>query len=190
MEQSKKNNHLLTGKPLERYFDLNKALFEFSNLFPYEGKDERSIVILGGTFLEMILEHILLAFLPEDEKEVSKLMEFNQPLGNFSNKIAMVYCLGLIEKVVKEDLNLIRKIRNKFAHDLYVTFDDKQIQSWCEALKWHKISLTPYPPVDATTRDLFQVGVHTLISHLHGFIGIARSEKRSIRNNFKSTNYG
>jgi type I restriction enzyme S subunit len=69
---SLENNHFLTGKAVERYFDLNKALFEFDNLFPYEGKDERSIAILGGTFLEMILEHILLAFLPEDEKEVNK----------------------------------------------------------------------------------------------------------------------
>ena len=184
MRQESEHNHLLTGKAVERYFDLNKALFEFSNLFPYEGKDERSIAILGGTFLEMILEHILLAFLPEDEKEVNKLMEFNQPLGNFSNKITMAYCLGLIEKVVKEDLNLIRKTRNKFAHDLYTTFDDEQVKSWCEALKWHKILITPHPPQEATTRDLFQVGVHSLISHLHGFIGFARSEKRTIRNTF------
>jgi hypothetical protein len=184
MERTSGNNHFLTGKAVERYFDLNKVLFEFDSLFPYEGKDERSIAILGGTFLEMILEHILLAFLPEDEKEVNKLMEFNQPLGNFSNKITMAYCLGLLEKIVKDDLNLIRKIRNKFAHDLYATFDDEQVKSWCEALKWHKILLTPYPPEEATTRDLFQVGVHTLISHLNGVIGIARSEKRAIQNNF------
>ena len=184
MEQTSRNNYLLTGKAVERYFDLNKALFEFNNLFPYDGKDERSIAILGGTFLEMILEHILLAFLPEDEKEVNRLMEFNQPLGNFSNKIAMTYCLGLIDKVIKDDLNLIRKVRNKFAHDLYATFDDEQIKAWCKALKWHKISLMSDPPNEATTKDLFQVGVNTLISHLHGVVGIARSEKRSIRNTF------
>jgi hypothetical protein len=61
-------------------------LMEFHNLFTYESKDDRTIAILGGTFLEMILEHILYAFFPEDDKEVGEMMQFNQPLGTFRNK--------------------------------------------------------------------------------------------------------
>lgn len=180
-----KQNNILTGKAVERYFDLNKALFEFAELFTYTETSERSIAIVGATFLEMVLDHILLAFLPEDEKEVTKLMDYNQPLGNFSNKITMCYCLGLIDKTIKEDLTLVRKIRNKFAHDMVVGFDEEPIQSWCRELQWHKISLTPKPPTDATNRDLFQVGVHQLISHLNGCVGIARGHKRMLLNNFK-----
>ncbi len=130
-----KTSNLISGKALDRYFDLNQTLVEFSGLFTFAEQNERAIAILGGSFLEMILEHIILAYLPEDEKDVKKLMDVNQPLGNFSNKISFCYCLGLIEKVVKEDLNLIRKIRNKFAHDLFVTFEDEQIKSWCKELK-------------------------------------------------------
>ena len=178
------NKHVLTGKAVERYFDLEKALFEFSELFTFEETSERTIAILGSTYLEMVLDHILLAFLPEDEKEVEKLMEYNQPLGNFSSKITMCYCLGLIEKTIKNDLNIVRKIRNKFAHDLVVHFDDEPIQSWCRALQWHKIAFVGEPPADATNRDLFQVGVHQLISNLNGHVGIARGQKRHIQNRF------
>lgn len=32
--------------------------------------------------------------------------------------------------------------------------------------------------------DFVQVGVNTIISNLHGMIGIARAQKRELRNNF------
>lgn len=73
------SNKYVTGKALQRHFDFNKALFEFHNLFNGERKDGRAIAILGGTFLEMALEHCLRAFLPEDEKEVDRLFQHNQP---------------------------------------------------------------------------------------------------------------
>lgn len=180
----KDSNFILKGKAVERYFDLNDALMEFHNLFTYESKDDRTIAILGGTFLEMILEHILYAFFPEDDKEVGEMMQFNQPLGNFSNKIKMCYCLGLIDKIIKDDLNLIRKIRNEFAHDLYASFESDKIKNWCLQLKWHKIIVTPYPPSGATPKDYFQVGVNSLITHLNGCMSIARNDKRIIKDNF------
>ena len=176
---------IITGKALERYFDFNEALAEFHKLFNIEKKDERTIAILGGTFLEMSLEHLLYAFLPDDEKEVKKLFEYNQPLGNFSNKIAISYCLGLIDKMVKNDLNLIRKIRNKFAHNLYSTFEDEEIKSWSNGLKFHIVSMMMKPPVGATSLEIFQVGVNQLISNLHGYISISRSKKRKIKGDFK-----
>ncbi|WP_024773029.1 MltR family transcriptional regulator [Aquimarina macrocephali] len=178
-------NSLLTGKVVDKYFDFNQALIEFSDLFNEKEKNERSIAILGGTFLEMTLEHILYSFLPENEKEVDKLFEYNCPLGNFSNKIQMAYCLGLIERIIKKDLNLVRKIRNKFAHNMFVTFNDNQIESWCNGLEWHKVSHSSNIPVEATNLMIFQVGVNQLITNLNGHIDLARNSKRKILNNFE-----
>jgi DNA-binding MltR family transcriptional regulator len=96
---------------------------------------------------------------------VEKLFEFNQPLGNFSNKINIAFCLGLINKLVKKDLDLVRKIRNKFAHDLFTSFEDSQIKSWSKELKFHEISMLTKPPTGATELQIFQVGVNQLISH-------------------------
>lgn len=172
---------ILSGKTVERHFDLNKALIDFHDLFNIKNGDDRTIAIIGATFLEMTLEHILFSFFPDNNKDVEKMMDFNQPMGNFSNKITMAYCLGLIEKIVKEDLNLVRKIRNEFAHDLYASFENDKIKSWCKELKWHKIVITPNPPSEANSRDLFTVGVNTLISHLIGCVSVARGDKRVIK---------
>jgi DNA-binding MltR family transcriptional regulator len=178
------SDFLLTGKAADRYFELNNALLKFHNLFIYNEGDDRAIVIIGGSFLDIVLDHILMAFFPEDENEVERLMQFDQPIGTYGNKVRMAYCLGLIEKIVKDDLKLIGKIRNRFAHDLYASFEDQNIKSWCNELKWHKISIMMVPPENATIRDLYQVGVNQLITYLNGAVSIARGNKRKIANNF------
>lgn len=176
---------LLSGKALERYWYRLKALEEFSKLFTYNIGDDRAIVIVGSAFLETILEHILIEFLPEDEKEVEILLSYDKPLGTYSNKVRMIYCLGLIEKKVMNDLKLIGKIRNRFAHNLSVSFEDKNITSWCGELKWHReVFFLHETPKEATTRDLFQVGVNTVISYLNGVVSIAGNHKRKIRDNY------
>lgn len=170
---------LITGKALEKHFELQDALFEFSKLFKYEEENDRAIAIVGAAFLDTLLEHILVSFLADDEKEVKKLLQYDQPLGTYGNRITMAYCLGLIGKTICDDLRLVGKIRNRFAHDLYASFDDEKIQSWCKSLKWHRIAI--FTPPKATARDLFQVGVNQLVAHLHGLISVVRPEKRSIR---------
>lgn len=168
-----------------RYFEFNKALADFHQLFNLEEKDERSIALIGGTFCEMALEHVLKGFLPDNEKDVHKLFEFNQPLGSFSNKITMAFCLGIIDRLIRRDLDLIRKIRNKFAHDLYASFSDHQIKQWSCELKFHEISMMGKAPTDALELEIFQVGVNQLISHLSGLTSVNRSEKRAIKDSLK-----
>jgi hypothetical protein len=84
--------------------------------------------------------------------------------------------------LIKEDLDLVRKIRNKFAHDLYATFEDEQIKSWSNGLRFHEISMMMKSPPGATEIEIFRVGVNQLISHLSGCIGISRGQKRETKN--------
>lgn len=180
-----KETCLIQGKELDRYFYFNDSLIEFNKLFNTEYRDERAITILGGTFIETCLEYILKEFLPDESKDVNDLFKFPQCLSNFSSKINLSFCLGLINKTIKDDLKLIKNIRNRFAHDLYVSFDDSQIKSWTKELKFHKISMMMEPPENASELEIFQVGVNQLISHLSGCIGVARVEKRSLKDEFK-----
>jgi DNA-binding MltR family transcriptional regulator len=173
----------IEGKSLERYFNANDALIEFQKLFAYDEPNDRSIAIVGGAFLDTLLENILLEFFPED-KEVDELLGTSKVIGTFVSRIRLVYCLGLIEKSIKEDLKLIGKIRNKFAHQLSASFEDPEIEKWVKLLKWHKIMLMDRePPLAATPRDIFQVGVNTVISYLNGVVGVARGEKRKVIDN-------
>ncbi len=171
---------LITGKALQRYFELKDALFEFSRLFDIDEPNDRAIVIVGAAFLDTLLEHLLIAFLIDDEKEIGKLLHYDQALGTYGGRATMAYCLGLINKTVRDDLRLVGKIRNEFAHNLYASFKDERTKSWCSELKWHRIAHVADPPSDATSRDLFHVGVDLLVSYLDGYVGVARSQKRKL----------
>lgn len=170
----------LSKKEAERYFELREMLFEFAKLFDYDEASDRAVAIVGPAFLDTLLTEVLTNFLIADEKEVSKLLQPDGPLGTYGSRVTACYCLGLIGEIVKADLRLVGKIRNRFAHDLRATFADPKIQSWCRALRWHK-EFFMQPPADATDRDLFQVGVNQLVTHLNGIVSIARIEKRSVK---------
>jgi len=171
--------HIITGAAIERYFDLQEALVEFARLFRDESND-RALAIIGATFLDTQLEHLARSFLVEDKAEVDKLMSYDQPLGSFGNRIRMAYCLGLINKAIMDDLRLVAKIRNRFAHDLVCSFDSEPVRSWAISLQWHRVSYMT-PPDGATPRDLFNVGVNKLAGHLDGLISLAMIEKRQLR---------
>jgi hypothetical protein len=171
---------LIVGKDLERHFELQDALFEFSAQFRHEEKNDRGLVIVGAAFLDTLLFNVLVTFLVDDEKEVAKLLECDRPLGAYGNRVRAAFCLGLIPATVRNDLGLVGKIRNQFAHNLYASFEDEKVRSWCESLKWHK-AVYMEPPSDASARDLFYVDVHKLVGYLDGIVCIARSAKRSIR---------
>jgi DNA-binding MltR family transcriptional regulator len=168
---------LLTAREALRYFELRDTFSEFARLFDYDEANDRAIAIVGPAFLDHLLTEILTSFFVDDEKETSKLLQPEGPLGTFGAKITICYSLGLIGKIIKSDLRLIAKIRNRFAHDLRADFSDNRIENWCKALCWHK-ELLPEPPVDVTNRDLFQVGVNQVVTHLNGLVSLARSHQR------------
>jgi hypothetical protein len=171
---------LITGKTLERHFELSAALREFTRLFRDE-KNERAAAIIGATFLDTLLEHCLTSLLVDDDKEVRRLLEYDQPLGTFGSRASVAYCLGLIGKTIRDDLRLVGKIRNRFAHDLDTSFDQDPIRTWCLALKWHKISMFMKPPDGATPAEVYEVGVNQLVCHLNGIVSLARIDRRQIR---------
>jgi DNA-binding MltR family transcriptional regulator len=114
----------------------------------------------------------------EDDKEVTKLLQPDGPLGTYGSRVTACYCLGLVGEIVTADLRLIGKIRNRFAHEIRANFADPKISQWCQQLRWHKESIG-IPPIGVTDRDLFQVGINQLVTHLNGTPGRARFDKRS-----------
>ena len=180
IEPEHSTSSLITGEALERCFELNDTLLEFSTLFQEE-RNERAAAIVGGAFLDTLLEHILRNFLVGDRKEVQRLLDPEQPLGTYGARVSVVYCLGLIGTIVRDDLRLVGRIRNRFAHDLHASFEDEPICSWCRSLKWHEHAMFVKGPEGATAADIFQVGVNQLVAHLNGIVSIARGGKRAIR---------
>ncbi len=168
----------LSEKEAEQHFFLREMLLEFSKLFDYKEASDRAVAIVGPAFLDTLITELLISFLIDDKKEVQKLLQPEGPLGVFGAKITACYCLGLIGQTITSDLRLVAKIRNQFAHDIRADFSNEKIKEWCKALQWHKESLISEPPLEASARDLFQVGVNQLVCHLHALPGLARFHKR------------
>ena len=83
-------------------------------------KSDRALVITIASILDTQLEKLLKEFMIQDNKIDENIFNQNAPLSNFSSKISMCYYLGLISKYEYNTLNIIRKIRNKLAHEIEI----------------------------------------------------------------------
>ncbi|MBI1836459.1 MAG: hypothetical protein HYR91_04250 [Flavobacteriia bacterium] len=171
---------LIEGKELERYFIIENGLMSFNEQFNYDNND-RAIVVVGVAYLEDLLLFCLENYFPSNSSTVKKMLNHTGIIGNFSAKTDLLYSLGFISKIIKNDLDKIGQIRNAFAHKIIISFDDEKIKELCSQLKWHEISMNMNAPKEATSRNVFQVGVNTLVAHLSGIASITRSEKRKLK---------
>lgn len=79
-------------------------------------QSDRSLAILGFSFLDSMLRGLLEAWFIDAAKKAA-LFEGTGPLSTASAKIALAHATGLISDDERRDLDLLRKIRNKFAHE-------------------------------------------------------------------------
>lgn len=103
------------------------------------GKESpRGKVLISTGFMEQVLKEILCAFLMENKVAEELFEGGNAPLGTFSARTKLAFTLGLISEKEFQDLDLIRKIRNEFAHNVKASFDDPAIGDRCKHLQ-HKV---------------------------------------------------
>lgn len=95
----------------------------------------RGAVIISGVVLDGLLAKTLENYLT-DHRDVKKLLYggVSAPLGSFSAKILMCFGLRLIEEKEYHNLQIVRRIRNHFAHNLQASFDDAKVKDLCQLL--------------------------------------------------------
>lgn len=94
---------------LKDIFSLVKSLLDES---------ERATVILAAARLDSDLEALLRHVLVPHPGGNDPIFEGDRMLGTFSAKIAMAHRLGVIDGDFEHALQILRKIRNDFAHQL------------------------------------------------------------------------
>lgn len=101
-----------------------------------ENQSDRALVLLCAAIIDEQLEFILKTFLIEDNQIQERIFDNNAPLSTFSAKNNFCFYLGLISKHEYNTINTIRKIRNKFAHEILInTFeDDASLKGLCNNL--------------------------------------------------------
>ncbi len=100
----------------------------------FYGESDRAAILLSATLAELAIE-VSLKRLLRDDKSTLDLFDHEAPLGSFSGKIKLAFALRLFDKKTKHDLELIRHLRNGFAHDRrHLTFATPQVADICKHL--------------------------------------------------------
>lgn len=124
---------------------------------------DRGAAIIGAAYLEVGLAQLLLACFVTSKKTIDEktgkpfwhalFRDPNAPLASFSAKIRLASALGLIGDHTEADLNRIREIRNRFAHEFFdeLSFAEQSTRDRCNALWWPKNVYNVYakdPPTE------------------------------------------
>lgn len=127
-------------KPYELHlFDWNRMIDSFHT------ESDRGAAVLVGGFVENYLG-VYLRSLVVDAKVADGLFQAVGPLSSFSQRIAVARAFGLISKNDYNDLTLIRKIRNYFAHHpLEASFSTPPIAQFAAHLSEQQTALGSHP---------------------------------------------
>lgn len=100
-------------------------------------ESDRGATILASIWIEDLLERKLRSvFTKGNSRSRKKLFDLNGPFSSFSNKILAAYTIGWIDSDIFCDTNVLRKIRNEFAHNINVrNFEDAKMKQFISEFK-------------------------------------------------------
>ncbi|MFC3098277.1 hypothetical protein [Alteraurantiacibacter palmitatis] len=157
-----KNPRSTNARPelLEARPDLAEFLHYLDAL---NAESARGAVLIAGTFIEKLLHEAIDAFLIGGKSKKKLLEESNAPIGDFYSKILLSQALGLISDLEAAECTIVRKIRNRFAHDIRVNFTDDSIINLCKNMK-----MSPIPNFVGSDSAflIFSTATHTLAVRL------------------------
>lgn len=145
----------------------------------FNKESDRGAALSVAAVLEDHLAEIIKSFL-KDSRSSHKLLDgFNAPIGTFSSKILLAHALGLIQDDEFEQIELLRRIRNKFAH----TWEHLNLES--NSIKSLVFTLPYLGPTDLeqkcrnTPREYFNFWVAGILVNLLWRKHYVGKEKRS-----------
>lgn len=139
-------------------------LSEFVSFLPELNKEsDRGVVLISCSFIDELLRRTLVGYLIQNEATSALLDGFNAPLGTFSSRIALCYALGLLSEAEYKECEIFRRIRNKFAHEIHISFDDQAISDMARNLAF---AAQDYGDVVVGTKGRFATAATALILNL------------------------
>jgi DNA-binding MltR family transcriptional regulator len=149
----------------ERY-SLEK-LNRFTNLI--RKQEDQAMVLSLATFLEDTLGRLLIAYFRTCKATKDLVEGFNAPLGTFGSRIKAVYAFGLVTDEQFKDMEVLRKIRNQFAHNWEgVTLEQNTIQSLIGQLSGYTVD---QKPTEGGLREKLLDTLSTCCMELQVFLG-------------------
>ncbi len=139
-----------------------------------EQKD-RGTALIGAAWLDDALEQLLRKAFRNKKKPVEELLHPDGPLGTLSARARLAYALGLLEPTAWHDIELIRRIRNQFAHSREdLRFSKPTIRDRCRELHAMKaFQLGSGDPVRGP-RQRFVLTIYFLVEYILGMQKFAK----------------
>ena len=116
---------------LEKYPDIRRRYELISKV---GAESERGMTILAAAELDRALEVLLKSYLAPGKARNNLFAGAPPPFGSFAVKINVARALFLIRGDEYQLLHIIRRIRNKFAHNPDVDFRDIRVSSWMKGV--------------------------------------------------------
>jgi hypothetical protein len=109
----------------------------------FADESDRAAAVLGGSLLDARLKDLFRIRLCADQ---DRLLGRYGPLSTFSSRISLALALRWIDEDTAHDLDVIRDIRNDFAHHLdhELSFSTQSIADRCESLRSAKAHIEGY----------------------------------------------
>jgi DNA-binding MltR family transcriptional regulator len=107
---------------------------------------DRGVAIIGAAIIEDELKRLIIRSFANTNNKVRGMFDPDGAMGAFGSQTTLAYAMGLVSQSLYVDLNLIREIRNKFAHrvhfarsekdpEVLVTLEHRTIDEWVKSLK-------------------------------------------------------
>jgi len=114
-------------------------ILKFNHEFRLES--DRDCGLMAAAYLDEALKDMLASYMVNDKRLIKDLFNGQGPLATFSSRINIAFALGKLSKEAKNDLHIIRKIRNEFAQvSDSIDFENETINIggiFCGFLKWN-----------------------------------------------------
>jgi mannitol operon repressor len=97
---------------------------------------DRGLPLVGTSFIDEKLGDTLQAFFIEHKVSSKLLDDPFSPLASFSARLDTCFALGLIDDYEYSEINILRKVRNEFAHSKHgISFKTDKITGLCSSLR-------------------------------------------------------
>jgi len=147
----------------------------------YDFYSDRALAIVLSAILEDRLTSIIRFLMRRDTTIANELFKPTGPLGPFGTKIRLAYMLRIIEHTMYNDMIIVSKIRNKFAHDLSVnSFENRPIKDWVNSMHIFSIVKKMAEDSDALVKAGKSMEAADLIKQ-HAMISTKDSYRHSLR---------
>lgn len=153
-----------SGGPFAKSDPKNIPGYEFVRLYAvnlrHAKHGDRGVALAMGAMLDACLKSLIMARSKADDATLGSVFSERGLLGGLTDKVQFLYLTGSFSTIAYEDLSILAKVRNRFAHEEEVdNFSHPRVKGQIENLKLLNIVVSVDDGPTRLYKDLFDTFV-------------------------------